>query len=230
MKKVLLLALLMFPISVFAAYPNLTELTANISGNTISFTGTIENSSTAVMCKLLNENDEEIDMLSIPVDNNSFSGSFTTTSFGNYSVACANYEGGEIKKVSVEQARNYNITLDLNGGEILDLNIPSTLPEGTILDLGKITESEVKPPSGKVFDAYEINGVRYEVDGKYTVNGDITVKLLWKNKSSQSSKTNSSNPKTYDKGIKKSLVIMLVSAFIITISVIKIKKDNKKVK
>ena len=224
MKKYLLIALLLLPVCVFAAEPKVTDLTATISGNTVSYSGKMEDGSTSVMCKLLNNNDEELDMLSTPVTNNTFNGTFTTSGSGSYFVTCANYSGGEFKKVSVEAATMYTFTLDPNGGTVLDIEIPTSLPAGTVLELDNIKESEVKPPKGKIFDAYEINGKRYKMGDKYTVNSDTKVKLLWKNSNSNTSK----NPRTYDAGIKRSLIMLITSASIIIVSMIRLKKLNRK--
>lgn len=105
MKKIGLLVCLLFvlPFGVFAAtQPSVKELNAKADGSTISYNGTMETGSHAVMCKLLNSKDEEIKMLSSAVDKTKFEGEFTVDSVGTYTVACANYEGGEIKKVTAE--------------------------------------------------------------------------------------------------------------------------------
>ena len=67
----------------------------------------MEDGSYAVMCKLY-KGEEELDLLSSAVDSNNFEGEFTVTSNGEYKVACANYEGGEIteKKVEVTEVKN----------------------------------------------------------------------------------------------------------------------------
>lgn len=103
MKKIclsMIIVLLLIPISVNAATtPRIITLDANTTGMTISYNGTIEDGSHAVMCKLLNNNSEELDLLSSPVEDNKFEGTFTVNDKGNYKVACANYEGGDIKEV-----------------------------------------------------------------------------------------------------------------------------------
>lgn len=76
-------------------------LDADDSGLTITYNGTVEDGSHAVMCKLLNSNSEEIDLLSSAVLNNKFEGLFTVDSKATYKIACANYEGGEFKEVVV---------------------------------------------------------------------------------------------------------------------------------
>ena len=103
MKKILtfIIGLIIFiPFSVKAIAVN--ELKATISGNTISYNGTMEDGSYAVMCKLLDKDSNEIDMLSTAVNSNAFEGTFTVESNGDYKVSCANYEGGDIKTVDVK--------------------------------------------------------------------------------------------------------------------------------
>lgn len=104
MKKISLfiVSMLLIPVSILAATtPKIVTLTAENSGSTVNYSGTTEEGSHAVMCKLYNSDNEEVDLLSSPVDNESFKGSFTNVSNGTYNVACANYEGGEVKKVEV---------------------------------------------------------------------------------------------------------------------------------
>ena len=94
--------LLLIPFSVLAEeLPSVKTLTAKANKSTINFNGTIEDGSHAVMCKLFNEKNEEIDLLSAAVDEEKFNGSFENVSNGTYNVACANYEGGEIEKTKV---------------------------------------------------------------------------------------------------------------------------------
>lgn len=105
MKKIyitFLTLLLIIPFSVFASTtPKVLTITAKNIDSEINYTGTTEDGVHAVMCKLFNSDEEEIDMLSSSVDDNSFSGKFTNVSEGKYIVACARYEGGEVKKVDV---------------------------------------------------------------------------------------------------------------------------------
>ena len=103
MKKVLLaLLLIVLPVTVFAAEnPSVTKLELTNDKQVITFKGEMEDGSLAVMCKLYNSNNEEIDLLSSAVDNKNFDGSFSNVADGTYNVACANYEGGEVKKVEV---------------------------------------------------------------------------------------------------------------------------------
>ena len=112
MKKISLFiigVLFLFPITVFAADPQVTSVNATASGKTISYTGTTEEGLTAVMCKLYSGNDE-LKKLSSEVDNKAFSGSFEVTDNGDYTVSCARYEGGTIVSadVTVEETSNSN--------------------------------------------------------------------------------------------------------------------------
>lgn len=103
MKKghLLLLSLLVIPFSVLAANPKIEKLEAEAKDNTISYSGTTEEGSHAVMCKLYNSESEEVEKFSTAVDNKKFEGSFENVEAGEYTVYCANYEGGEIKNVKV---------------------------------------------------------------------------------------------------------------------------------
>lgn len=114
MKKISLFVisiLLIVPMSVLAAEINVKTLKATATGTTINYNGTMEDGSYAVMCKLYKD-DEELDLLSSAVENNSFEGSFTAPSSGEYKVYCANYEGGEIKSVDVTVKNNKTETVE----------------------------------------------------------------------------------------------------------------------
>jgi len=101
MKKIVVfLLLLILPVTAFAL-PAVTELELSNEKNVITFKGETEDGSVAVMCKLYNSKDEEIDLLSTEVNENKFEGTFTVTKNDTYTVYCANYEGGDIVKKSV---------------------------------------------------------------------------------------------------------------------------------
>lgn len=106
MKKISLFIiglLFVFPVVVFADNePNVDTVTASVNGSTISYSGTVVNGSTAVTCILYNSNNQDVDRLSSAVENNTFSGSIVAPSNGEYELRCAHYEGGTIKKASVE--------------------------------------------------------------------------------------------------------------------------------
>ena len=102
-KYVLLLLLLILPVTVFAKEaPKVTSLTLKNTKQIISYSGEIEEGSVAVMCKLYNSKDEELDLLSSAVEDKKFEGSFTVDKNDTYTVYCANYEGGEIKSESIK--------------------------------------------------------------------------------------------------------------------------------
>ena len=125
MKKlfVILSALFLFtPLTVFAdTYPAVLTLDADILGDEIVFSGTMEPNSTAVMCKLYDEHDVQLYMYSVPVNNDEFEGAFKVTETGEYLVTCANYEGGEIlaSAVTVDEIvpLRYDVTFNANGGK-----------------------------------------------------------------------------------------------------------------
>ena len=105
MKKIFMLIftlLLIIPVSVYAAAtPQIITLEAESDESTINYNGTIDFGMTAVMCKLYNSSSEEVDKFSTAVEDNKFNGSFENVEDGDYTIYCANYEGGEIKKVDV---------------------------------------------------------------------------------------------------------------------------------
>ena len=103
MKKIVLLLMLMvLPIAVNAASINVKSLDATLESNVVKYSGEMEDGSFAVMCKLINSKDEEVDYLSSEVDKAKFEGEFNVTKEDTYKVSCANYEGGEIKTVDVK--------------------------------------------------------------------------------------------------------------------------------
>ena len=100
MKKISLLVLtilLLLPITIFAATtPRVLTVDAEADGSTINYKGTTEDGVYAVMCKLYDSSDNEMDLLSSSVDSKEFKGSFSNVAAGDYKVSCARYEGGEI--------------------------------------------------------------------------------------------------------------------------------------
>lgn len=104
MKKIfMIIALFIIPTCVFAKdLPKVTKLDATLSNKEVKYNGEIEDGSYAVMCKLLNDKEEELDLLSSPVSDNKFDGTFTVSDDKKYQVVCANYEGGEFKSVDVK--------------------------------------------------------------------------------------------------------------------------------
>ena len=232
MKKIGLLIISIFCIPMIvnaATEPRVATLEAEADGNTVIYNGTTEGDISAVMCKLFDSNNKEVYKLSSAVENAAFSGEFNNVNnAGDYTVACAKYEGGEIKTADVTieaDAVMYSFTIDPNGGTILETDIPTSIPAGTEITLEKLTAEEVKAPDGKELDAYEVNGKRYEFNSKYVVNSDTVVKLLWKDiKGSE----NSSNPKTFDAGIRNSLILLAIGVAGASTATVYLKKKNKK--
>ena len=108
MKKILFLMICLFaiPTCILAANPSVKTLEMTNDSGTIKYNGTTEDGVYAVMCKLYNSKEEEIDLLSSSVENSKFEGSFTVSTSDNYKVACANYEGGEFKTVEVSVGKD----------------------------------------------------------------------------------------------------------------------------
>ena len=98
MKKLvtLLLAVALLTPVVKAAELNVKELTTKTENNSIKYSGTTDEGVLAVSCSLYNSENEEIDISSNAVNNNTFGGIFTVTKEDTYTVKCANYEGGKI--------------------------------------------------------------------------------------------------------------------------------------
>ena len=204
MKKIKLLiisVLFLVPFSVFAK-PKVLTLTANTKDNIISYSGTTENDAHAVMCKLYNSKNVEQDLLSSEVNNNEFSGSFKVKAAGDYSVACANYEGGEIKKVEaniseeeISQVIKKYETKDDSGnsisfaeelGHTFSLFMMDYLPL-TDEDLEKleINKEEYNQVKEKIANATKANGdllAVYEIivtdeNGQERHNGEFEIKI-----------------------------------------------------
>lgn len=124
MKKINLLILTILLIVPFyvkaAATPKVLTLEVSTDGNVIEYKGTTEEDVHAVMCKLYNADKEEVDLLSSAVDSKEFTGSFSVKEKGDYKVACANYDGGEIKEAKVTFSEN---SKDKNNPETYDQGI-----------------------------------------------------------------------------------------------------------
>lgn len=177
LKLFILTLLLILPFSVLAiSYPKVLTLTAEVDGNKINYSGTIENGSHAVMCKLYNSQDEEIDKLSVAVNNFEFEGMFTTTTTGNYKVACANYEGGEIKTTNVsieEEPTYYTVTFNLKGASPIE---PVEVLEGQ-----KVSKPTPDPTNGdKVFGGwFEDDTFTREFDFNTPITSNVTLYAKW---------------------------------------------------
>lgn len=177
MKKSILLTLfllLILPLTVFADEPKILTLDAEVDDNTINYSGTTEEGSHAVMCKLLDDNEEEIDKKSIPVDNNNFEGSFIAPSTGDYSVKCANYEGGDIKgkDVTVAEMAEYTITFDTNGG--------SNIAQVKVESGGTVPKPANPTKENYVFEGwYEDGTLEIAYDWTKVINSNMTLYANW---------------------------------------------------
>lgn len=173
MKKLFysLLILFLIPLTVNAAgEPNVDTLDAiaEDNGSIILYSGTTVNSAHAVMCKLL-DGDDEIDMLSVEVENEgtngTFAGSFIAPETGDYTVSCANYEGGTIvtADVTVETVTKVTVTFDTGEGD----NNPTVQ-----VGLGQVVARPDPDPTkeGKTFAGW------YE-DSTYTRQFDFTTRI-----------------------------------------------------
>lgn len=74
----------------------------------------------------------------------------------------------------------FTVEFDPNGGTVVDYDIPLAAPEGQTFMIHAPDETQILPPEGQEFDAFEINGVRYEDGVIFTVKEDSYFKLLWK--------------------------------------------------
>ena len=120
MKKVLfslLLIMLIIPLGVRAeAGVNVKTVTATVDDNTILFEGTTQDDSVAVMCKLYDDSQPpvEVDKFSVEVENGTFAGMFIAAATGNYTVSCANYDGGTIVSDDAVVETMYSTGKDIN--------------------------------------------------------------------------------------------------------------------
>lgn len=180
MKKKLLIIfslLLILPLTV-KAEPNVSELDTFLEGNVILFNGTTLDSSHAVMCKLLDDQSEEIDMLSVEVNNEGtngiFNGTFMAPATGNYTVACANYEGGTIvtDEVSVEEMTEFTVEFNTNGGSTID-SVNVTAGQA-------ISRPEDPTKNNKVFGGwYEDDTLTTPFDFSTRITANITIYAKW---------------------------------------------------
>ena len=115
---------LIFPLVVFADEPKVLTLETSVEGTTVNYSGTMESGSHAVMCKLYDSTDKLVNMKSVAVNESAFEGTFVVQSVGEYTVSCANYDGGKIKGASanVETAlpSTVKIEFNTNGGDSME--------------------------------------------------------------------------------------------------------------
>lgn len=73
------------------------------------------------------------------------------------------------------------VTFDKNGGSSLEGFVENQeYNVGSVLTLNTPDNFHIGAPNNYEFDAYEINGARYLLNQQYTVNDDVTIKCLWK--------------------------------------------------
>ena len=107
----------------------------------------------------------------------------TGLSAGTYDVryrASKNLKAGDDAKVLVgksepPQPTEFTVTFDANGGR--GSMEPETVKEGTSYLL---PECAFTAPEGKEFDAWKIDGARYDVGDPYLINANTTATALWK--------------------------------------------------
>ena len=184
MKKLLysLLIVLLIPFAVRAeGDPNVVSVAAHAEddGSIILYGGETENSSHAVMCKLLN-GDDEIDMRSVEVENTgtdgTFAGTFVAPSTGTYTISCANYEGGTIKNTNVTVTTMTKVTVTFDTGDGDD-------NEKVQVDVGGVVARPEEDPTkeGKTFvgwfeDATYVN--QFDFGTRITANVTIYARFV----------------------------------------------------
>ena len=100
--------------------------------------------------------------------------------------------------------QTHKIIADLNGGTPVDSSMPleELIPSLVSVDNPLVITLEdlgnVKPPAGKVFSHFEIDGEKYSIGAEYTIDNtkDVTIKWIWKDISSSNKGEN--NPATGD--------------------------------
>lgn len=171
--KLLLLSSLLIPCSILAANPKVLTLTGEVKDNTINYSGTTEEGSHAVVCKLYNSKSEEVERFSTSVDNKEFEGSFKNVEAGDYTISCANYEGGEIKNVEVtvekQEKAEETYTADLD-----NIKLQFTDEEGheftvSIIDILSLSKEEL----AKITTEEEYNKTMEEINKNFKDEGKI---------------------------------------------------------
>ena len=178
MKKIYysFLILLLIPLSVFAIEnPKILTLELENDNHRITYEGTTEDGSHAVMCKLYDASDKELDMLSSAVDNNKFEGIFDVSEDATYRVACANYEGGPIKSETViieNKPVTYTVTFNTNGG--------SNIENVTVNENEKVEKPEDPTKEGYIFENwYEDETLTTIFDFNKEIKDNLTLYAGW---------------------------------------------------
>jgi len=182
MKKVMsyiLMAVLLIPLGVKAELGvNVKTVTAIVNDNTITFNGTTQDNSVAVMCKLFDDSATpvEVDKLSVEVNNTAFTGNFIAEETGTYTVSCANYDGGTIvsDEAVVETMSIYTVTLNANGGT---LTTPASVHVTHGNTLGELSDPELE---GKVFDGWCVDATTSTLfDFSTKITRNMTLYARW---------------------------------------------------
>lgn len=144
--------------------PKVLTLETETDGSIITYSGTMESGSHAVMCKLYDNEDKEVAMLSSDVDGGAFEGEFVAPKTGDYYVACANYEGGliETADVSVTVITTFKVEFNTNGG-------------GTIADATVEAGHTVEKPADPEKEGFTFGGW-YE-DATFNIAFDFDKKI-----------------------------------------------------
>ena len=116
------------------------------------------------------------------------------------------------------------LTIDIDGATCESFIPSGEVDEGSTLYLNSSSMlSIVTPPSGKEFDGFEVNGVRYEDNTEYIVKSNTTVKILWKNIQNENPNPNPNppvsdipNPPAGSNNVMWFVIaIMLISGFVV---------------
>ena len=137
------------------------------------------------MCKLYDSKEKEIDLLSSAVDNNSFEGEFKVEEAGKYTIACANYEGGDFKKTSIEieepEEIEYTVEFNTNGG--------SNIKEIKVKENEKISKPEDPKKEGFAFEGwYEDEEFKTQFNFDSKIKEDKTLYAKWVEESEETNK------------------------------------------
>ena len=145
-------------------------------GGTVTASPTSAAAGAVITLTVTPEEDYELDTLTVTdADNNS-----VTVTSDSFTMPESNVTvNATFKKTAV--SNTLTITFDANGGTPgANWADQYELPEETSYTLPEVNDSLVLAPAGMTFDAYEIDGSRYEAGAAITPNGDVTVKFLWK--------------------------------------------------
>ena len=131
MKKVALFIislLLIIPFTVHADNEKVLTLDVNVNGASITYSGTTEDGITAVMCRLFDKNDQDVNKYSSEVTSNAFDGELIASRNGDYKVSCAKYEGGDalVKDVKISGLPEESTEVTTTTGDVKTSKNPKT--------------------------------------------------------------------------------------------------------